>query len=42
MKAVWNLEGTHRLPILPIEVDEERQKQIPKIGEMKEENLVYY
>ena len=23
---VWNLEGTHRLPILPIEVDEEREK----------------
>ena len=28
--AVWNLEGTHRLPILPIEVDEERVKTNPK------------
>lgn len=28
--AVWNLEGTHRLPILPIEVDEERAKTNPK------------
>ena len=28
--AVWNYEGTHRLGILPIEVDEERIKTNPK------------
>ena len=28
--AVWNYEGSHRLPILPIEVDEERTKTNPK------------
>jgi ectoine hydroxylase-related dioxygenase (phytanoyl-CoA dioxygenase family) len=28
--AVWNYEGSHRLPILPIEVDEERAKTNPK------------
>ena len=28
--AVWNYEGSHRLPILPIEVDEERTKSNPK------------
>lgn len=28
--AVWCYEGTHRLPILPIEVDEERAKTNPK------------
>jgi len=28
--AVWNLEGSHRLPTLPIEVDEERTKTNPK------------
>ena len=28
--AVWNLEGTHRLPILQIEVDDERAKTNPK------------
>ena len=28
--AVWNYEGTHRLGILPIEVDEERVKTNPK------------
>jgi len=27
--AVWNLEGSHRLPILPIEIDEERTKTNP-------------
>ncbi len=28
--AVWNYEGSHRLPVLPIEVDEERTKSNPK------------
>ena len=28
--AVWNYEGSHKLPILPIEVDEERAKTNPK------------
>jgi len=28
--AVWNYEGSHRLPTLPIEVDEERVKTNPK------------
>jgi len=28
--AVWNYEGSHRLPVLPIEVDEERTKTNPK------------
>ena len=28
--AVWNYEGSHRLGILPIEVDEERTKTNPK------------
>ena len=28
--AVWNYEGSHHLPILPIEVDEERAKTNPK------------
>jgi ectoine hydroxylase-related dioxygenase (phytanoyl-CoA dioxygenase family) len=27
--AVWNYEGSHRLPVLPIEVDEERVKTNP-------------
>jgi ectoine hydroxylase-related dioxygenase (phytanoyl-CoA dioxygenase family) len=27
--AVWNYEGSHRLPTLPIEVDEERTKTNP-------------
>ena len=27
--AVWNYEGSHRLPILPIEIDEERTKTNP-------------
>jgi len=27
--AVWNYEGSHRLPVLPIEVDEERTKTNP-------------
>jgi ectoine hydroxylase-related dioxygenase (phytanoyl-CoA dioxygenase family) len=27
--AVWNYEGSHRLPVLPIEVDEERAKTNP-------------
>ena len=40
--AVWNLEGTHRLPILPIEVDDERAKTNPKTGQMREVNHVYY
>jgi ectoine hydroxylase-related dioxygenase (phytanoyl-CoA dioxygenase family) len=28
--AVWNYEGSHRLPVLPIEIDEERAKSNPK------------
>jgi len=28
--AVWNYEGSHRLQVLPIEVDEERAKSNPK------------
>ena len=28
--AVWNYEGSHRLPVLPIEVDEERTQTNPK------------
>ena len=28
--VVWNYEGTHRLGILPIEIDEERVKTNPK------------
>ena len=27
--AVWNYEGSHRLPVLPIEIDEERAKTNP-------------
>jgi ectoine hydroxylase-related dioxygenase (phytanoyl-CoA dioxygenase family) len=27
--AVWNYEGSHRLPVLPIEVDDERTKTNP-------------
>ena len=40
--SVWYLEGSHNLGRLPIEVDEERVGSNPRIGEMKEVNLVYY